>query len=80
MADDFGLPSTIEFKDVILTGDGKSMDVTDLFFEATIYEELGEPQLHGKMMFVDMSGTLTRFGLTGQEIIQFTCTTPFRLK
>ena len=72
MAEDFGLPSDIEIKDVILSGDGKSMDITDQFFEAVIYEELGNPQLHGRVMLVDMAGVLTIFGITGQETIQFT--------
>ena len=71
MAEDFGLPSSIEISEVILRGGGKAMDVTDLFFEAALYEELNNPQLHGKIMLIDMAGVLTRFGITGQEIIQF---------
>ena len=71
MAEDFGLPSSIEISEVILRGGGKAMDVTDLFFEAALYEELNNPQLYGKIMLIDMAGVLTRFGITGQEIIQF---------
>ena len=71
MAEDFGLPSSIEISDVILRGGGKSMDVTDLFFEAALYEELNNPQLYGKIMLIDMAGVLTKFGITGQEVIQF---------
>ena len=68
----FGIPSSIELKDVILTSAGKSKDITDLVSEISIYEELNNPRLHGRAFLVDSANVLTDFGIQGQELFQFT--------
>ena len=73
MAEDFGLSSDIELRDVmIIGGSGKMMDVTDLIYEINVYEELHKSNLHGKAVFVDKSGFFTKFPIVGNEQFQFT--------
>lgn len=73
MAEDtFGIPSNIELKDVAISSAGKSMDITDLISEITIYEKLNNPRLHGRALIVDAANVLTQFSIQGQELIQFT--------
>ena len=73
MPDQFRMPGDIELSDVIIVGgSGEALDVTDMVFDISIFEAIGQIALYGRVQLVDAENVLGRFNLTGQELFSFT--------
>lgn len=54
----------------------KKLDISLLFSEVDIYEDIYSPMLHGSVLMVDGFNLISEFPILGEEIIEFICHTP----